>query len=336
VVDAVSYVDAVDSAVFDALAVPLRLDGADWPHAADALISVVTNRLHSDVSRRGYRTALRQFLAWHVSVGGGALSRTLIQRYRVVLEGRKLASSTINQHLSAIRALADECGESGLLDQPTAAAIGRVKGVPVRGVRVGNWLTRDQAEQLLLAPPNTLMGLRDRAILGLLVGCGLRRDELVNLTFEHLQQREGRWVIVDIVGKGRRVRSVPVPGWAKALVDRWASAAGLSDGRALRRFRKGGWLVYVVNEQGQAEAGGMSADAIADVVTTYARPFGWDLSPHGLRRTFAKLARSGQAPLEQIQLALGHQSIQTTQRYLGSELDLADAACDRLGIRLER
>ena len=67
---------------------------------------------------------------------------------------------------------------------------------------------------------------------------------------------------------------------------------------------------------------------------SYARPLGWELAPHDLRRTFAKLARSGQAPLEQIQLALGHQNIQTTQRYLGSELDLADAACDRLGIRV--
>jgi integrase len=91
----------------------------------------------------------------------------------------------------------------------------------VRGVCAGNWLTRDQAEKLLLAPPNTLMGLRDRAILGLLIGYGLRRDELANLTFEHLQQRKGCWVIVDIVGQGRRVRTVPVPGWAKALVDRW-------------------------------------------------------------------------------------------------------------------
>jgi integrase len=251
-----------------------------------------------------------------------------------VLEGRKLAPSTINQHLSAIRALADECAESGLLDQPTAAAIGRVKGVPIRGVRLGKWLTRDQAEQLLLAPPSTLIGLRDCAILGLLIGCGLRRDELANLTFAHLQQREGRWVIVDIVGKGRRVRTVPVPGWAKALVDQWASSAGISSGLVLRRFRKGGWLVYETTADGIAEAAGMSTHAIADVVGTYARQLGWDLAPHDLRRTFAKLARSGQAPLEQIQLALGHQSIQTTQRYLGSELDLADAACDRLGIRV--
>src|SRR5579859_2414795 len=343
VTDGAADVDAVTGAVFDAvsgtravdaLAVEVRPDGADWPSAADALISVVTNRLHSDVSRRGYRTALRQFLAWHVSQGGGRLSRLVVQRYRVVLEGRNLAPSTINQHLSAIRALADECGESGLLDQPTAAAIGRVKGVPVRGVRAGNWLTRDQAEKLLSSPPETLMGRRDRATLGLLIGCGLRRDELTNLTFEHLQQREGRWVIVDIVGKGRRVRTVPVPGWAKALVDAWAFAAGLSSGLVLRRFRKGGWLVYETTDEGETRAGGMSSDAIADVVASYARPLGWNLAPHDLRRTFAKLARSGHAPLEQIQLALGHQSIQTTQRYLGSELDLADAACDRLGIRL--
>jgi integrase len=129
------------------------------------------------------------------------------------------------------------------------------------------------------------------------------------------------------------VRTVPVPGWAKALVDRWAFEAGLDSGLVLRRFRKGGFLVYETAADGEVRPGGMSADAIADVVDAYARPRGWDLAPHDLRRTFAKLARSGQAPLEQIQLALGHQSIQTTQRYLGSELDLADAACDRLGIR---
>src|ERR1700730_8009948 len=80
VVDVASAVDEVTGSVFDALAVAPRLDGADWPSAADALISVVTNRLHSGVSRRGYRTALRQFLAWHVSQGGGRLSRVVVPR----------------------------------------------------------------------------------------------------------------------------------------------------------------------------------------------------------------------------------------------------------------
>src|SRR5207245_11403988 len=110
----------------------------------------------------------------------------------------------------------------------------------------------------------------------------------------------------------------------------------LSLGPVVRRFRKGGWLVYETTPNGETRAKGMSADAVADVVSTYARSLGWDLAPNDLRRTFAKLARSGQAPLEQIQLALGHQNIHATQRCLGSELDLVDAACDRLGIRLER
>ena len=113
----------------------------------------------------------------------------------------------------------------------------------------------------------------------MLIGCGLCRDELANLTFEHLQQREGRWVIVDIVGKGRCVRTVPVPGWAKALVDQWSFSAGLSSGLVLRRFRKGGWLVYGTSAEGSSEPRGMSADAIADVVATYVRPLRWDLAP---------------------------------------------------------
>jgi integrase len=108
-----------------------------------------------------------------------------------------------------------------------------------------------------------------------------------------------------------------------------------SSGPASRRFRKGGWLTYETTDDGETPAAAMSADAIADVVTTYARSLGWDLAPHDLRRTSATLACGGRAPLEPIQLALGHRSIQTTQRYLGSELDLADAACDRLGIRLD-
>ena len=154
-----------------------RLDAPDSIAAADARIAIVTNRLHSEASRRGYRPGLRQFLGWHRAQGGGPLGCALVQRYRVMLERRNLAPSTISQHLSIVRALAGECTESGLLDQPTAVAVGRVNGVPIPGVSVGKWLTR---EQLLSGPPSTLMGLGDRAILSLLIGCGLRRDELAN------------------------------------------------------------------------------------------------------------------------------------------------------------
>ena len=62
---------------------------------------------------------------------------------------------------------------------------------------------------------STLKGRRDRALLAVMVGCGLRREETAALTLEHIQQRDGRWVIVDLIGKGARVRSVPMPSWAK-------------------------------------------------------------------------------------------------------------------------
>jgi hypothetical protein len=70
-----------------------------------------------------------------------------------------------------------------------------------------------------------LKGKRDRAMLAVMIGCGLRREEVARLRFEDIRQREGRWVIVDLRGKHGRVRSIPMPGWAKAAIDQWAASA---------------------------------------------------------------------------------------------------------------
>jgi site-specific recombinase XerD len=112
-----------------------------------------------------------------------------------------------------------------LLAPELANGITRVKGVASKGVRLGNWLTAKQA--LLNAPDaTTVKGLRDRAILAVLLGCGLRRSEVAALTFKHIQQRDGRWCVVDLVGKHGRVRTVPMPTWVKVAVDAWATPAG--------------------------------------------------------------------------------------------------------------
>ncbi len=82
-----------------------------------------------------------------------------------------------------------------------------------------------QAQTLLNAPDiTTTKGLRDRAILAVLLGCGLRRSEVAALTFAHVQQRDGRWCIVDLVGKHGRVRTVPMPTWVKVAIDAWTSS----------------------------------------------------------------------------------------------------------------
>src|ERR1700675_3685718 len=122
------------------------------------------------------------------------------------LETRGLGSSSIIVRMSAIRKLAGEAVDNWLLSPELAAGISRVKSVKSIGVRTGNWLSLRQAQALLGAPDaTTTKGLRDRAILAVLLGCGLRRSEVAELMFAHIQQRDDRWCIVDLVGKHGRV-----------------------------------------------------------------------------------------------------------------------------------
>src|SRR5690242_8180403 len=148
-----------------------------------------------------------------------------------------------------------------------------------------------------------------------LVGCGLQRQELAELRMEEIQQRDARWCIVDLAGKGNRIRTVPMPSWAKTAVDDWLAVGGFS----------GGLVLGAVNKGDRITGQGMSAQSIYEVVEAYGNELGASLAPHDVRRTFAKLAHKGRAPLEQFQITLGHASIQMTERYLGVEQDLTDA-----------
>ena len=117
--------------------------------------------------------------------------------------------------------------QNGLLDRSVAQGIVSLKGVRRSGDRAGNWLTREQARDLLAQPESDSMeGKRDRAILAVLLGCALRRSELAALHCGHTQQRDGRWVFVDLVGKGKRIRTVPIPPFVKVAIDAWTAAAG--------------------------------------------------------------------------------------------------------------
>lgn len=292
-----------------------------------AIKALVLDSVISTHSRRAYDKALSDFLTWYaVNRNAEGLTKAIVQRYRTQLEAQGLAASSINVRLTAVRRLAAEAADNGLLAPDLASGIARVKGIKQQGVRTGNWLTREQAEQLINAPDIAkLKGKRDRALLALLVGCGLRRSELSDLEFAHVQQRDGRWVIVDIHGKGNRIRTVPMPSWAKVAIDQWAGAAALTDGRVFRSM----------NNKGQLTGNGLLAQNVMEAVAHYGRKIGVEkLAPHDLRRTFAKLAHGGRAALEQIQLSLGHASIQTTERYLGVRQDLTDAPCDHLGLKI--
>ena len=297
-----------------------------------AFLSLVLDGMTSKHSKRAYGKALTDFFSWirtlYKENEAPSFTKALVQEYRTALLERGLSASTINLRLSAVRKLARELADNGRLDPVVAAAIERAKGVERRGVRAGNWLLKDQVNELLQAPSaTTRKGKRDRAILALLVACGLRRGEVIALTVDQLQQREGRWVLPDLEGKGGRIRTIPIPALVKVRIDEWLSAAAITGGRIFRSVNKGDKVV---------------GDGIADekaiwrLVLKYAAQtsFG-NLAPHDLRRTCAKLCRKAGGNLEQIQLLLGHASIATTERYLGTKMELAVAVNDTLMLALE-
>jgi integrase len=288
-----------------------------------ALRRLLLDGVSSPLTKALYAKALDDFFAWRAEHGSPAFNRAALQAHRAWLEAQQYAPSSINQRLSALRKLAREAAANGWLDAETAAGIDQMPGVKQRGTRTGNWLTKQQAAALLHAPdPQRLKGVRDRAILAVLIGCGLRRSELVGLDMNHVQQRDGRWVLVDLRGKHGRIRSVAMPPWVKQGLDLWIDAADVIEGKVFR----------AINRHGLLTRDTLSAQAVLDVVKEYSDPLGIRVRPHDLRRTCAKLCRAAGGDLEQIQFLLGHASIQTTERYLGTRQNLADAPNDRLGL----
>ena len=187
--------------------------------------NAVLHSLGTASSQESYGHAIDEFIGWYCSEPRLSFNRTVVLRYQFFLEQKNLVPSTINVSLAAVRRLAYEASDTGLLSPDLAAGIRRVKGAKRLGVRIGNWLTIDQSRTLLSKPSDTLRCKRDSATLALLIGCGLRRAELVGLRTGDFQVREEHCVIADLVGKGKHIRTVPVPAWTKRAVDEWTGAA---------------------------------------------------------------------------------------------------------------
>ncbi len=256
--------------------------------------AAVLNTLTSKSGQHSYDRAITDFVDWYCSEPRLAFNRTVVLRYRIFLEQKQYAATTINLRLAAVRRVAFEAADSGLLSPELAAGIRRVKGVRRIGVRVGNWLTAEQTKRLLaVADRGSLRGKRDYAMIAMLVGCGLRRGELLALRVDSIQSREEHWVIADLLGKAGHIRTVPIPSWGT----------------------------------------GMTPKVLWEVVRAAAKRAGIEkLAPHDLRRSCARLCHLAGGELDQIQFLLGHVSIQTTERYLGCKQKLRFAVNDRMGI----
>jgi hypothetical protein len=162
----------------------------DLEHAKSAVL----NSLASLESRRSYDFAIQNFVHWYCSEPRLALNRIVVTRCRMQLEQLHLAPSTINQRLAAVRRLAYEASNAGLLSPELAAGIRRVRGVKQVGARLGNWLTAEQGRALVDAPPiQTLRGSRGP------VGCGPEQAEML----------QGLRIITsELVGTGTAIRAL--------------------------------------------------------------------------------------------------------------------------------
>jgi site-specific recombinase XerD len=242
----------------------------------EKLKALVLDSVSSPITKRVYNMALNEFLAWFQQEPRPGFTKATVSAWRVSLEERGLGSSSIIIRMSAIRKLAAEAADNGLLAPELAAGISRVRSAKSVGIRVGNWLSVRQAQSLLNAPDvTTVRGLRDRAILAVLLGCGLRRSEVAALTFGRVQQRDGRWCIVDLVGKHGRVRTAPMQTWVKVAIDAWTSPAGLVAGHVFRP----------VNRADAVTGERLGEKVVWQMLRHYAATVGVPgIAPHDLRR----------------------------------------------------
>jgi site-specific recombinase XerD len=286
--------------------------------------SAVLNSLTSRSSQRSYDHAIREFIDWYCSEPRLAFNKTVVTRYRISLEQRQYAPSTINLRLAAVRRLAYEASDCGLLSPDLAAGIRRVKGARRLGIRIGNWLTVEEGRRLIAAfGVSTPKERRNRALIAVLIGCGLRRAEAAVLKLEDVQLREGHWVIADLHGKGGHIRTVPVPGWVKTAIDEWAAPTGIIAGPLFR----------AISKAGRTWGTGFTPKVIWSIVKEAAAHCAIaGLAPHDLRRTCARLCHQAGGELEQIQFLLGHVSIETTEKYLSCKQRFQNAVNDAIGL----
>src|SRR5574341_2578107 len=283
-------------------------------------VTITIAGLSSPNTRRVYKGALEKFLTW---LGDREINKAAVNEYKACLIARGLAPQSVNLHLAAIKRMVNELADLDMIDELTAARIARVKKIPRRGAKVGRWLTLEEADKLINAPPiDTLWGVRDRAVLATLLGCGLRRSELTGLRLDQLQERGGYWIIADILGKAGRTRSIAIPTWTKAALDAWLEASKICDGLVFRQIKNGGKI-----------ANSITGAAIDYLVGRYGKQISLELHPHDVRRSFALLCYRGGVSLDQVQMSLGHAQLATTQIYLNIRQDLADAPGDHIGLR---
>lgn len=294
--------------------------GVAWAPAVRAVLESVG----STITKAMYRKAIEDFLLWLEQQGSPTVTGAAVQSHLAYLESVGYAAATLNQRLSAIRKLAAEAANSDLLPLDQAVQVCRIPNVRQAATLPATSLSKQKSEDLINAPDNqTNRGKRDRVLLALLVGCALRRREVVNLDVEDIQYEDGRGVIIRVVGQRGRIRSIAIPDWVEEALAQWLSAVKIASGPILR----------AVSRRGEIASDHLSPQTVFNIVRQHGQHIGVAVRPDDLRRTCAKLCHPGDGELDQIRALLGHSSLATTERYLCGRENVATVASERVHLR---
>lgn len=287
-------------------------------------LALIEHTSLADSTKTQYRRVLGPYLEAGGSLADGQAlveyARTLGEsRRRILKSALSLVSDRLANHIKAAATPANVA--------QAQATIMRLEALPAlvetttpRGQKAHTWLTPRQVRALMATCGDDLAGQRDRVVLGLLVGAGLRRAELAALmwdaiTFQAVGERMR--TVLEITGKGDKTRLVPVSDKLSSILDDWQIAAG----------REGCVARSLVASSKLGDS--ISAVGIFEIVRKHGglieHP---NLAPHDLRRTYAQIGYDAGIAITQLSRLLGHASVATTQRYLNLELDLETTASD--------
>lgn len=260
-------------------------------------------------TRRAYRKDLQEFMAY---VGIAApdelrlVTRAHVLAWRQVLEKRALAGSTIRRKLAALSSLFEYLSDANAVTHNPVKGVRRPKVESYEGKTPA--LGDAQARQLLKQPEETgAKGLRDRALLSLLLHHGLRREELASLTVGDVHERRGV-PHLRVRGKGNKLRHVPLhPGTRELLTDYLQAFADVRKSTPLFRPLR--------NNRGEGLDQSITTDGIYKIVRGYANKLGLSIGVHALRATAATNALEHEADISKVQEWLGHANIATTRLY---------------------
>lgn len=267
----------------------------------------------------------KQPVSSFLELNWGVLRRAEITTIMAKLKESGRMPATINTYMYALKGVAREAWALKQMDVDDFQHIMAIR--PVRGSRLGKGrpLPDEEMTELLMTceADRSEIGVRDHAMIQVLLGAGLRRTELVTLDLEHINLKTG---VLHAIGKGNKERQAHLPGNALKAVKYWVSQVrGEDEGPLFCRIRKGG---DVTGER-------LSSQSVWFILEKRCLEAGIPVSkPHDLRRTFASLMLETGSDLVTVRDAMGHASVETTQRYIIKDDEDMRHASERINSKL--